>query len=301
MNYSKPFFTVNDQIKTLKNRKLIIDNESFAFAKLSSISYYRLRAYTYPFQDNNDENHLFIKQISFEEIILLYDFDSKLRSLLFDSVEKIEIAFRTQIIYHFSETYGSHWQIEPNIYRDSSRFISHIQSLSEEIKRSDETFIKHYFQKYSSPTQPPSWMSIEVASLGLLSKIYQNLKSGNEKLYVALYFGLKKVEILENWMLCISNLRNICAHHGRVWNRRYTAKPFLPYNTAQPFLTKQEIQIVYTNKLYATLCCIYYMSLQIDSKTTFKTQLLSLMNSCPLKQEKEMGFPLNWKSQTLWK
>jgi abortive infection bacteriophage resistance protein len=182
----------------------------------------------------------------------LYDFDSKLRSLLFDSVEKIEIAFRTQIIYHFSETYGSHWQIEPNIYRDSSRFISHIQSLSEEIKRSDETFIKHYFQKYSSPTQPPSWMSIEVASLGLLSKIYQNLKSGNEKLYVALYFGLKKVEILENWMLCISNLRNICAHHGRVWNRRYTAKPFLPYNTAQPFLTKQEIQIVYTNKLADT-------------------------------------------------
>ena len=301
MKYTKPFVSFSDQIKSLKDRSLEVKSDDFALEKLSTISFYRLRAYTYPFQDNNDPSHPFIKKISFEEIYSLYDFDSQLRKLIFNAIEKIEIALRTQIIYHFAESYGSHWQLDKNLYRVPNWYNSQIQSLTEELIRSDETFIKHYYSRYTDPAQPPSWMSLEVASLGLLSKIYQNLKKGKEKEAVPAFFGLKDVFIIENWMQCFCNLRNICAHHGRVWNRRYTAKPFLPYNTKLPFLSKAEIQTIYPNKLYAVLCCIYYMVKQIDSKSEFKSQLVSLIKSCPLTQESEMGFPENWETQTVWK
>ena len=102
MNYSKPAITIQDQIAKLKARGLRFDDEALAESYLSNISYYRLRAYTYPFQDNNDPDHPFKVDISFEDIIKLYVFDRKLRNLLFDALEKIEISFRTQIIYNLS-------------------------------------------------------------------------------------------------------------------------------------------------------------------------------------------------------
>lgn len=301
MKYTKPAVTFPDQVSILKQRGLQFKDEAKAEHILSTISFYRLRAYTYPFQDNITPSHPFIIPVTFESIIELYKFDRKLRLIIFDAVEKMEVAIRTQIIYQFSLNYGSHWQLEPSLYRDIPRFARHIQSLNEEIDRSDETFIKHYKTKYTQPTQPPSWMTLEVASMGLLSKLYQNLKDSPEKKAVASYFGLPNVVIMENWLLCFSNLRNICAHHGRLWNRRYTAKPLLPYNTAKPFYSKADIKGIYPNKFYAIASCMLYMLNQIDPENTFKLQIIKAMQRCPMQQEKEMGFPSGWQKQNLWK
>lgn len=186
-------------------------------------------------------------------------------------------------------------------FRDTGRFIRHLESLDKEVQRSKETFINHYHAKYKNPSQPPCWMSLEVSSFGTLSKIFQNLKKGEEKQAVAKNFYLKKVETLENWMFCFSHLRNICAHHSRLWNKRLTALPFLPYNTQKPFLDKEEVKQVYPNKVYAVICCIYYILKIIDPSNTFKIDLIELMRNCPLKQEKEMGFPENWQKQSVWR
>ena len=115
------------------------------------------------------------------------------------------------------------------------RFANHLDNLQKEVERSNETFINHYKLKYSNPTEPPCWMSLEVSSIGLLSKIFQNLKKGPEKNAITLHFGLKDVSILENWIHCFSTLRNICAHHGRVWNRRLTQIKF-PKHPTNTFL-----------------------------------------------------------------
>lgn len=220
MKYIKPPIPILEQIETLKKRGLLFNDEKRAAHYLSNISYYRLRAYTYPFQDNNDENHPFVKKVSFEEIIELYVFDRQLRLLLFDGIEKIEIALRTQIIYNFSLKHGGFWHLNPSLYKDAVRFANHIDSLQKEIDRSHETFISHYKAKYTQPSEPPCWMSLEVSSMGLLSKIFQNLMQSPEKKEIAKHFGITNPAILENWMHCFCNLRNICAHHGRIWNRR---------------------------------------------------------------------------------
>lgn len=117
MKYSKAPLSISDQITRLKERGLIFHDEQKAANYLSNISYYRLRAYTYPFQDNSDPNHPFIKGVSFEDIINLYIFDRRLRILVFNAIEKIEIALRTKIINIFSLKNGSHWHENLALYR----------------------------------------------------------------------------------------------------------------------------------------------------------------------------------------
>ncbi|SNA76278.1 Abi-like protein [Flavobacterium psychrophilum] len=297
MLYKKEPITISEQIEKLQSRGLQINNTTKAAHYLSNISYYRLRAYTYPFQNNKDENQPFIKEIKFEEIINLYVFDRQLRLLIFNAIEKIEVSFRTQIIYQYSLAHGSHWHLKPELYNNSVYFAEHIASLQKEIDRSNETFIKHYKQKYTKPTSPPSWMSLEVSSMGLLSKLFKNLKKDDIKNSVAQYYGLKDVDLFSNWMFCLSILRNTCAHHGRVWNRRLP-EIAIPRKTLYPYVENKQY---YTNKTYAVLCNVVYLLNIISPEHSFKANLVALMNNCPLAQEKEMGFPVNWKEDNFWK
>ncbi|MEI6640157.1 MAG: Abi family protein [Chlorobium sp.] len=298
MLYSKPAVSIPDQITKLKARGLAFGDEAFAVHCLSNISYYRLRAYTYPFQDNTPPNHPFIVPVTFEQIIELYVFDRKLRSMVFDAMEKIEIAIRTQIIHQWAMPHGSHWQLNETLFRDVNRFHSQIASLQTEISRSNETFIEHYKNTYTEPVDPPSWMSLEVSSFGLLSQMFRNLKKSPEKIAVVKHFGLNNIELLENWMLCFSHIRNTCAHHGRLWNRRLTAHITLPKNPSNPFIQNRNI---WPYKPYAALCCMQYILQSISPDTSFKDGLKTLMKSCPLKQEKEMGFSEDWRSESFWK
>ncbi|NMW22698.1 MAG: Abi family protein [Chlorobiaceae bacterium] len=243
-------------------------------------------------------NHPFIVPVTFEQIIELYVFDRKLRSLVFDAMEKIEIAIRTQIIYQWAMPHGSHWQLNEALFRDVNRFNNQIISLKTEISRSNETFIEHYKNTYTEPVDPPSWMSLEVSSFGLLSQMFRNLKKSPEKIAVVKHFGLNNIELLENWMLCFSHIRNTCAHHGRLWNRRLTAHITLPKKPSNPFIQNRNI---WPYKPYAALCCMQYILQTISPDTSFKAGLKALMKSCPLKQEKEMGFSEDWRSDPFWK
>lgn len=297
MKYSKEPLSISQQIQRLQDRGLEITDSKRAAHYLSNISYYRLRAYTFPFQNNSDSNHPFIEKVTFEDIIGLYVFDRRLRLLVFNAIEKIEVALRTKIVYEFSLEFGSHWYENADLYRNANRFIRESAKVYEEVERSNETFIEHYLSTYSTPEYPPAWMSLEVVSMGLLSKLFSNLKKGDEKKKVTREFGLTKPEILESWMHAFSNLRNTCAHHGRLWNRRFTAKPKIPYNTIYPFLKNTNI---HNNKLYAQLCCINYISGIISPDSSFVSELKKLLETCPLINLHEMGFPSDWENEPIW-
>lgn len=298
MVYEKAPISIADQICKLKERGLRFADDKTAELILSSVSYYRLRAYTYPFQDNKYPDHLFIKDISFEEVFALYKFDHLLRVIVFNMLGVVEVAFRTQIIYNLALHYGSHWQLNSDLYRNRDKLELHLASLQTEISRSTECFIDHYKRTYNEPASPPSWMSLEVASFGLLSKIFQNLKKCDAKNEITRYFGVRDVSIIENWMLCFSNLRNICAHHSRLRNRRFTAKPKLPMKPIGCFA--QTAHNAHPNKLYPVLCCLLYIIDKIRPDHDYKDQLKSLFLTCPLGQLKEMGFPSNWANDIFW-
>lgn len=297
MRYNKPPVTIPNQVAKLKQRGLTITDTAVAERYLANISYYRLRAYTYPYQDNTKQDHPFVGQVSFNDVIDLYTFDRKLRLLVFDAVEKIEIALRTQIIYQWSMAYGSHWHLDQSLYKDRTKFIRHLSSLQKEIKRSNETFLEHYKNKYSNPSEPPCWMSLEVTSIGLLSLLFQNLKNCPQKKAVTHHFGLYGNNVLENWIHNFCNIRNICAHHGRLWNRRISIPMTIPNKTTSNFIQNKNI---YPYKFYASLAAMTYVVNTIAPESVFKQNIINLLKTCPKGQLKEMGFPENWEKENFW-
>ena len=169
------------------------------------------------------------------------------------------------------------WFYDDSLYRyPIDGLLGHIEA---DVERSNEDFIKHYRSKYHNPPMPPSWMALEVVSFATLSRLFQALKSDNRKQYITHQFGLKKVGILENWLHAISNLRNCCAHHSRVWNRRFMVNVILPYNTFYPFMDRTTIQTMRTNKLFALLSCMAYILTIISPDSDFKRHLRELLES----------------------
>lgn len=316
MDYLKRPLTIAQQIEKLKSRGLSFSEGCNAEHYLTNISYYRLRAYTFPFQNNEDNelDHQFVRNgISFSDIIDLYCFDRRLRVLLFNAIEKIEIAFRAKIVQLYSEsTNDSHWYSDSDLYKDTFYLKSDgkkiflfdelMEDVYKEINRSNEDFIKHYNKKYSNPDLPPAWMVLEVISFGTLSRMYDLLLKSDTKLEIAKSFGLPNDKILVNWMHSISVLRNCCAHHSRVWNRRYIVNVIFPYNTSFPFMNRESITLVRTNKLFAILCCIKYILDIISPQSDFKNNFVDIQkNAGSLLRMKDMGFVDNWKYLGVWR
>lgn len=318
MIYKKKPLTVEQQINKLQSRGLKIHNRIVAANYLSNISYYRLRAYTYPFQDNFNEtnDHRFLRNdVSFQDIIDLYCFDRRLRALIFNAIEKIEIAVRTKITYAYSvESDNSHWFNDSTLFKNDSytynksegfersKYKKLINDIGNEINRSNEDFIKHYKSKYSDPVLPPSWMTLEVLSFSSLSRLFKLLRKDNVKNKIAKQFGINKAEILENWLHAISDLRNCCAHHSRIWNRRFIVQVMLPYNSDFPFMKKNVITNIKQNKLFAILSCIKYILDIVSPQSEFKNNLLVVIGSGgKLLTLREMGFPADWESLEVWR
>ncbi|MFN0213209.1 MAG: Abi family protein [Saprospiraceae bacterium] len=228
--YAKPALSFEAQLKLLQGRGLIIHDEPKALHLLRQISYYRLSAYWYPFLQDN-KNHVFKPGASFNAAFQLYCFDRELRHLVQSELEKIEIAVRTQVIYVLSHRYGSFWFEQPHLFSLASQHASTLDKIRHEHSRSDESFIKKFNESYSDAL-PPSWMLLEIISFGTLSQLYKNLKPGKEKRAIANFFGLPD-SVFETWLHSIVYLRNVCAHHTRLWNRVMRIQPARPNSPAQ--------------------------------------------------------------------
>lgn len=307
MQYTKRPLTIEEQIDRLEQRGLNFSDKVHASRYLQNISYYRLRAFTYPFQDNSNPTtyHKFLRDdIDFMDIVDLYVFDRRLRNLIFNELEKIEIAIRTQLSLVYSVRHqDAFWYLNRNWYKTipESHYLNLMDDVENDVNRSNEDFIKHYKAKYDIPSMPPSWMSLEVVSFGTLSRLYKLLNKNADKRQVARSFGIGDEDVFSNWLHAFSNLRNCCAHHSRIWNRRFVVQLKLPYNTSRPFFTRDSIRFLKQNKLFVLLSAIKYIVDIISPGNSFKKNLYALLNDRHLLlTPKEMGFPSNWEQMPVW-
>ena len=308
MKYVKKPLTIEEQIDRLEQRGLNFADREQAKNYLKNISYYRLRAFTYPFQNNTDPSadHVFLRNdIDFSDIIDLYIFDRRLRNLVFNELEKIEIAVRTQLSLVYSvQSQDPFWYLDGVWFVQSNpnTFPHLVNDVSDDVNRSNEDFIKHYKTKYDTPAMPPSWMSLEVLSFGTLSRMYKSLDKTLMKRQIAREMGIGDENVFANWLHAFSNLRNCCAHHSRIWNRRFVVHLKLPYNTSNPFLTRSSLKTIKQNKIFAMLSAIKYIVDIISPGNSFKNRLEELLiENHKLLTIKEMGFPTDWKELPVWK
>ena len=295
MKYAKPTLSIALQIQHLESRGLVISNHAAAEHFLSNISYYRFSAYLYPFRLLPTDNYM--SGTTFDLVLNHYLFDREFRLLVFDAIERIEVAFRTQLIYQPSLLHGPFWFLDGSNCIKADRWQSQLAKLKEEVERSGEVFINHFFNKYSDSI-PPAWVSFEVASFGLLSRLYQNLKfSSPAKKGIAQHFGLTEPRVFQSWIRSLTYVRNLCAHHSRLWNRTLTETPKLIQNPPAFWISKPPAT---NDKVYYFLCCLVHMLRQVNPRSSFTGKLRNLFDKYPAIDCKTMGFPADWKDDPFW-
>lgn len=273
-----------------------MSDEDMAIKQLASISYFRLASY-WKLYETDTVTHQFINGTRLEDVVSLYNFDKELRTIIFTAIQDIEVALRTRIIHFFSLEHGAFWFMDATKFNNLSIFNACLENIQNELSRSREEFLQEHFARYDSPSMPPVWKTLEVVSFGNLSKLYANMKDNDVKKKVAKSMGLPKYEYMESWMRSITVLRNCCAHHGRVWNRRYPTMPQMP---ARLPLAWADTSRVRPMKLYAQLCVILYLEQSIVPNSNIKDKLLKLLADYPQVSVRRMGFPNGWENEPLW-
>ena len=288
---------------------MLFRNETTAKTVLKNISYYRLKGYWWDMQSDKTK-HLFSPNSYFEDVVEKYEFDRELRLVLFYAIEIIEIALRTKMIYHLSQTYGGLWYLNPNLFDDKHLFEQHLNELQNEFVRSGEIFVKDFKQKHpdtntlsttrENSAQPDAWLIMEVATFGNLSKMYKNLKHQlPQKSAIANEFGLNLHNELSSWLESISYLRNIVAHHSRVWSRTMVKTPMTITHPNYPWL-QMPLTKFQAKRPFYVISAMLYLCNAVQNDNLFKIKLLDLFSKYPNIPLHKLGFNNQWEKQQIW-
>ncbi len=301
-SFQKLPLSVEEQVTLLQSRGLIINNVDSCKKFLTYIGYYRLSGYMIPFYTQPSQIHLFKNGTTFEDIIKDYEFDRQLRVLCLNAIEKIEVAFRAVISnYMCLIQKDSHWYSNKNYFFNYKYYNDLRLKLNEELgrpienirRKQKEIFIDHYHQKYNYPTLPPSWMIFETLSFGDVSFLFKNLENTYKK-NIASYFDMDD-KILSSWIHSLCYLRNLCAHHSRVWNREMSISP----RVAKRY--KNILELGKNNYFFGQTVIIKVLLDKIDSQNNWVNSLNHLFKELNRSTGNilKMGYPTNWENLLL--
>jgi abortive infection bacteriophage resistance protein len=292
---TKPHSTYSDQVTLLESRGMIIPDHPKAERKLSQIGYYRLSGFWYPCRQFDPTNRglrldNFQQDINFNEIIQLYLFDKKLRLLMIDAIERIEIHTRSVIAHEIGfhnplGYYSSHF-INP---RKMNFFEKWIAVHTKRINESREECIQHHKR---NGKKMPFWVIIESWDFGTMSKYFENLKwSYQDK--ICQRMGISDPNVFLQWIRAINILRNKCAHHARIWNFDFrNPLPTLP----DPYFVNMGLDSRALRRMFGLISILWFLVNKIGSSSNWLESVSNLVdtkpaiNSCP---NTAMGFSDN--------
>lgn len=297
LSYAKVALTLDQQVQQLQARGMVIADEPLAKHYLGFINYYRLAAYWLPFESDH-ASHQFHPGTTFEQVLDRYVFDRELRLLLIDAIERVEVAVRTQYAYQLGHTHGAHLLLNASLFqpkRGRWSYATNRQQLEQDVARSKETFIQHLLAKYNEPL-PPIWAAVEIMTLGQLSKWYANLKRRADRNRVAHAFDMDETNLV-SFLHHLAIVRNLCAHHSRVWNRELAFTYKLPKH--RPAAVLGSLNPASPKKLYNTLVILGNLLDRLSPGHHWKSRLQQLIQAHQIPAY-EMGFPAHWQQQPFW-
>jgi abortive infection bacteriophage resistance protein len=302
MKYTKPALSFHEQANLLLSRGLVVGDPMGLENYLQQVNYYRLSGYWFNFKviDPVTGSETFKPGTTFQMIRDRYEFDRKLRLLLMDAIERIEVAiFRTRMVEAHTTLYGPFGYTALKNYNpkfSQADFNKLLVDISDDEGRSHEEFIRRYRSKYSFETYLPLWMVTELMSFGQLLTLYRNqhlfLKQA-----ISHQFNLYPM-VLDSWLLTLNYIRNSCAHHARLWNRPLPLPIKLPdkkydvrwYNPVP----------IPNNKIFSVFTTVQYLLKYIVPANQWKSSIQQLFAAYPAIPLQPMGFPENWLSTLLW-
>lgn len=301
--FEKPPLSIEAQFERLSSRGLIIQDQKAAQHYLTYISYYCFCGYAIEFEDepiNNGEKR-YHQGTTFEKVLDCYVFDRKLRLLVIDAIERIEIAIRTVMINELALKYGAHWYLDQSLFLPKFRHDELIQAIKKETQfkaqdgsiqlKKRERFIQHYYDKYPIPELPAIWMVAEVLPLGSWSIIFANLVDRENQKIICKHIDIYYL-VMTSWLHSLSYLRNLCAHHSKIWNRGFTLKPVV---------TNKYHQQLKNNTRFSAQAGILKIFLDVISPgSEWASHLRTLVKQYPMIDIRRMGFSEGWETDPFW-
>ncbi len=295
--YSKHYLSPRQIIGILKEeRGLLFEDETKAAKYLTNIGYQRLGPYIHPFYKMPKSEKKIKHGTSFGDVMRLYRFDKKLRMLLFNEIEKIEVAIRSVLTGKGCVELGDDfWLTNQRHFVDAGNFEQMRRAIEKELETNGEDFIVRFRNYYTNP-YPPVWMVMEILSFGKLNYIYSNLASNRLKKAVANYFGMRP-KIFTSWLTMLVNIRNRCCHHERIWNKEFVVTPVNPRSLRHNWIDEARAD---KSRIYYRICIVKYFLNTISPQNNMRDKLVDLFGRFPQIDLAAMGFPPDWESEPLW-
>lgn len=289
--FSKPPRVASDLAALMSSRGLLIPDMARAERHIKTVGYYRLMGYGRHFFDS--QNQTFLPGTTYDHIWNAYKFDRKLRLLTLDAIERIEVAVRTAFSNEMCLAHGAHWFMDSSLFDDPKERNSFCQSLRREFSDGKNEITKHYFKNYRLPDLPPAWMAMECISMGTWVRALKSLKQRHQS-PIANLFNLPRVSFI-SWISSLAWVRNVCAHHGLLWNRTNMRPPKAPkHQMNYPNFSNS------TTTYFATAVVNYAFLKQIVTRSTWVDRLNALLIEFPTVRIADMGFPHNWQAHPFW-
>lgn len=299
MEYTKKAFSFSEQADLLLTRGLIADRDTL-LSHLQAVSYYRLSAYWFTFRIDNDPEDRLIPGTTLDAVWERYIFDRQLRLIVMDAIERVEVAVRTQVVNRHVMRHGPFGYLDrntlPTIRVEDHRVF--LEKVRKEAENSREDFVLHYFRKYTREHDLPLWMACELLTFGGTLTLFRHIATDIKRDIAARYSVADKV--LESWLLTMNHIRNVCAHHARLWNRGMGSKePAIPRANKHP---QWHIPVeVAPDRVFGVLTILRYMLDRVAPQSNWQDRLIALFKKHPEVPLRFMGFPDNWYDCPFWK
>lgn len=296
--FTKQALSYADQIALLEQRGMVVGDHAEAVATLSRVNFYRLSAYWYPFKlpaAAGAAPSALVPGTRFETVVALYEFDRKLRLLVLDALERVEVSIRTAVTYHLGMTYGAFGHEDPQTFHRGFDHATWLGHLHQETQRSSDAFVSHYQQKYQGFPTMPIWMMTEVISLGSLSRMYKGMAPADKQV-IAQPLNIHHKR-LQDWLHVLTYVRNVCAHHSRLWNRTLAIRPAAMGEPewSPPILPRLD-------RVFCILLMLRFMLRQTGNGTAWRDEcnaLLQPIANTPAWRQ-AMGMGPNWITHPVW-
>ncbi|MUN53925.1 Abi family protein [Kocuria koreensis] len=330
--YAKPFLTVSEQIRRLRGRGMDCGDDAYAAAVLQRYGYYRLSGYWHLYRDRpappaprfDDEGReirldTFVQGTGLAHVVFLYEFDHELRMRLSDVLSTIETAFRFFIGHRLGRvdafahrhpwTLGATRQEDPSAPPEpTTAYREWIEEYDRHEQRARGDFVVHFRQQYGPHL--PIWVATEVMSFGVLSSLYDLMLQSDKEILAARFQvhaadGRGDRGALGNWLNILRNVRNICAHYGRVWNRAFDVTIAAPgkaqRNADDPLAPLADDRT--NNRLYGVLLVMRHLLLSIAPERADVVDLADFIEDQSRTVGfgmEQLGFPDDWRSSPIW-
>ena len=294
--YQKPWLSYADQVRQLVSRGLVVNDAIAAQAFLAHINYYRFSGYCLAFEK---QHHTFHEGVTFEQVRASYEFDLALRDLVTEALEVLEVDFRTAIAYHFGQEHSAFGHVDPGEFFHTFDHGEWIEQLRGEAERSKESFIEHFRNNYAEYPDLPIWIATEVISFGSLSKMYKGMVRKDQRI-IAQRYSVQPTDLIAIFHHLVY-VRNLCAPHSRLWDRRWAIKPSVPRGQAW-----QPPHLPSNDRLFATLLLLYFLMRTCPAIRKFavswRDRVTAHIVSPPAAPNAllSMGMPVDWKEHQVW-